>query len=403
MTSPLEFADALWRGDEQHPFGASGVVPIDPQTLFIASFGNSIAMKTPEGLLIVDTGSPMTAPAIADEIRSWSPEHVEVVIYTHGHVDHVMGADALAGSTAQVIAHENVAARFDRYRLTAGYNATINRRQFGLDELEWPTDFRYPDRIYSDVLVFDMGGEAFELRHGKGETDDATWLWAPDRDLICCGDFFIWACPNAGNPQKAQRYPREWALALREMAELEVSTLLPGHGPPVMGADRVAAVLRDSAGLLEELVSQTLDLMNEGASLDEVLARIKMPQQLNKPYLRPIYDEPEFIVRNAWRLYGGWFEGDPARLKPAPRAAVATEIADLSGGAKPLVARAEEIFEGDPRVACELVELALAAAPDDDAVRDAAARLYERRSEQESSTMAKGIFTWAARRPRRSR
>ena len=38
-------------------------------------------------------------------------------------------------------------------------------------------------------------------------------------------------------------------------------------------------------------------------------------------YLRAIYDEPEFIIHNIWRLYGGWYDGNPSRLKPAPDAA----------------------------------------------------------------------------------
>ena len=32
------------------------------------------------------------------------------------------------------------------------------------------------------------------------------------------GDLFIWAVPNAGNPQKVQRFASDWAAALREMA-----------------------------------------------------------------------------------------------------------------------------------------------------------------------------------------
>ena len=61
--------------------------------------------------------------------------------------------------------------------------------------------------------------------------------------------------------------------------------------------------------------------MNEGAPLDRIVHAVRAPQELlDKPYLRPIYDEPEFIVRNLWRLYGGWYEGDPSRLKPAPAA-----------------------------------------------------------------------------------
>ena len=52
---------------------------------------------------------------------------------------------------------------------------------------------------------------------------------------LCTGDFFIWATPNCGNPQKAQRYPLEWAAALRKMSRLNAELLLPGHGPPMYG------------------------------------------------------------------------------------------------------------------------------------------------------------------------
>ena len=399
MTGPLDFADSLWRGEELHPFGATGTVEIDPGTLFIASFGNVIALRTTDGMLVVDTGSPLTAPAIAEDIGKWSSqEPPNTIVYTHGHIDHVMGAATLATNETRVVAHENVPARFDRYRMSAGYNAWINRRQFGIDELDWPTDYRYPDETYRDSHALELGGETFELHHGKGETDDATWVWAPDRDLICCGDFFIWACPNAGNPQKAQRYPREWAIALRTMTELNANVLLPGHGPPVIGPGRVAAVLQDSAALLEDLVEQTLSLMNDGASLDEIVSRVRMPELLDKPYLRPVYDEPEFIIRNIWRLYGGWFDGDPSQLKPGANETFAAEIAQLAGGHQALADRAEELLESDPALACRLIELARAAAPGDPQVRQVNERIYARRAELESSTMAKGVFTWAARR-----
>ena len=62
----------------------------------------------------------------------------------------------------------------------------------------------------------------------------------PGRKVLCTGDFVIWASPNAGNPQKVQRYPREWAAALREMASLGAEVLLPGHGLPIVGADRIS-------------------------------------------------------------------------------------------------------------------------------------------------------------------
>ena len=99
----------------------------------------------------------------------------------------------------------------------------------------------------------------------------------PTRQVLCSGDLFIWASPNAGNPQKVQRYPIEWAIVLREMATLGAEVMLPGHGLPIIGHDRIVQALTDTAELLESLHDQTLALMNEGARLDEILHTVAHP------------------------------------------------------------------------------------------------------------------------------
>ena len=72
--------------------------------------------------------------------------------------------------------------------------------------------------------------------------------------------------------------------------------------------------------------AQTLALMNVGAPLDRVIHEVEVPAHLgDQPYLRPIYDHPQFLVRNIWRLYGGWYDGEPDHLLPAPRAEQARE------------------------------------------------------------------------------
>ena len=407
MTSDvLELADRLWRGEaaieDHHPVGfTGGLVEIADGVAFFVGLANITAFRTSEGVVQVDTGGYVLAPWQQEQLREWCSDPVHTAIYTHGHVDHVFGF--VGDDSVRVVAHENVPKRFDRYRLTAGYNAWINRRQFGLEEFAWPTEYRYPDEVYRDRLDLEVGGERFELHHAKGETDDATWVWVPGRQILCSGDLIIWAAPNAGNPQKAQRHPRDWPIALREMAELGAEVLLPGHGFPVVGRDRVRAILDDTAELLESLVSQTLDAMNAGASLDHCLHTVRAPAELlEKPYLRPVYDEPEFIVRNIWRLYGGWYDGNPATLKPAPEADLAAEVArlaagggDQTAGAERLAARARELAEaGDLRLAGHLAEWAAAADP---AQRDVRAEVFGRRAAEEASTMARGIFGFAAR------
>lgn len=406
----LDLADKLWRGEvpieDAHPFAPRHeLVEVAPRTAFIASFGNVCAFETSEGLVLVDTGSQFASPTIREALRNWSAAPVHSIIYSHGHVDHVMGtalyddeAIALARPRPQVIAHEAVIARFQRYRLTAGYNSIINRRQFQLTELIWPTDFRMPDRTYHDALSFMVGGESFELHHARGETDDATWVWVPDRGIVACGDLFIWTLPNCGNPQKVQRYALDWIHALHEMAATRPDVLLPGHGLPIIGRDRINQTLLESAELLQSLHDQTVDLMNGGASLDQVIHSVIPPADLMaRPYLKALYDEPEFIVRNIWRLNGGWWDGDPSQLKPAPVAAVAAEVARLAGGAAKLAARARELAEaGDLRLASNIVELAARAEPDDEVVTATRAAIYAARAELETSTMSRGIFNWAA-------
>ena len=119
---------------------------------------------------------------------------------------------------------------------------------------------------------------------------------------------------------------------------------------------------------------------------------------MERPYLRPIYDDPEFIVHNVWRLYGGWYDLNPSRLKPAPDAAVARELAALAGGADKLAARASQVLaDGDLRLAAHLAEAAALAAPEDRAIHGVRATVYEARVAAEPSLMAKGIFGWAAR------
>jgi alkyl sulfatase BDS1-like metallo-beta-lactamase superfamily hydrolase len=406
----LEVTDKLWSGEisveRVHLVAVnSDLEEVAPGLAFITAFGNVTGVVADGSLVLVDTGSQFLARANFDKMRAWTDLPVAAALYTHGHVDHVFGlgpyedeAAAAGRPRPRVVAHELVSARFDRYRLTAGYNAVINARQFKIPGLQWPTEYRYPDETYVQRHDVEVGGERFELHHGRGETDDHTWIWMPDRRAVCTGDLFIWASPNCGNPQKVQRYPRDWAMALREMVALEPELLLPGHGWPIAGADRVRRALTETADLLDSLVDQTLELMNAGARLDDIVHTVQAPSDLlDRPYLRPVYDEPEFVVRTVWRLYGGWYDGNPAHLKPAPEGELARELADLAGGPTRLADRAAELAAaGELRLAGHLAELAAQAAPDDAGAHRVRAEVFSARSAEELSTMSKGVFSWAA-------
>jgi alkyl sulfatase BDS1-like metallo-beta-lactamase superfamily hydrolase len=146
-------------------------------------------------------------------------------------------------------------------------------------------------------------------------------------------------------------------------------------------------------------VEQTLALMNEGKRLDAILGEVKAPPRLlGRPYLQPVYDEPEFVVRNIWRLYGGWWDGDPSHLKPARAAVLARELAALAGGASKLADRASALVDaGDVTLACHLAETAWLAAPDDKDVARTRSNVYAARAAAETSLMARGVFNAASK------
>lgn len=394
----------------------------------VEAFSHVVAFRTGDGLVLFDTSLEAFGGGVLKSLRKWSDEPVAHICYTHGHADHVGGTGAFVCEACernrprpQIIGHENVSPRFRRYELTNGYNFTINARQFApAQELRMgmsegnkdgtpplprrfgPDPWVNPDITFRDSMEFRSGDLRFELRHAIGETDDHLWAWVPEHKAICSGDFVTWVFPNAGNPQKVQRFPLEWARALREMAAKEPELLLPAHGLPIAGKERIATVLDTIASALEFLVSRSLEMMNAGARLDDLIHGVKLPSHfMNKPYMKPVYDEPEFIIHNIWRLYGGWYDGNPSRLKPAPDAVLAAEMAQLAGGVTRLSARAEELAatgrEGDMRLACHLVEMAALAEPDNRDVHMARANVYGARRKAELSLMSKGIFGWAER------
>ena len=386
----------------------------------VEAFSHVVVVATEDGLVAFDSSGPGSGSRGLESLRRWNEAPFHTLVYTHGHIDHVGGSRAFALDAAssgrplpRVIGHENLAPRLRRYRATNGYNKVINARQFGgspVSTLNGPGNDKpfvpegtlEPAVEYSDTMTTEVGGIEFRLNHALGETDDHTWTWIPQYRMISAGDQFIWNFPNCGNPQKVQRYPLEWAASLRHMSSTDVELFVPAHGLPISGHERIVSCLNTVASTLEQLVDDVVSAMNSGATLNDIALSVSVdPDVLELPYLRPLYDEPEFVIRNIWRLYGGWWDGKPSRLKPASDVAIATELVELAGGVSILAERARVLAEDNQlRVACHLIDIAADAAPNSSEVHEIRSWIYLTRRAAESSLMAKGIFESAANESR---
>ena len=118
---------------------------------------------------------------------------------------------------------------------------------------------------------------------------------------------------------------------------------------------------------------------------------------MQKPYLRPVYDDPRFLIRMVWRRYGGWWDGEFDNLLPAPKADQAAEWITLAGGTRSVLERARALLaEGRHDLACHLAEMACHAAPQDGEVHALRAEVYRANSETRTSSMARNILNHAA-------
>jgi len=383
---------------------------IEPGVAMFHGFANVAFAYGGGEMLAADTSSARMGALAVNAIREVTSEPFAFLIYTHGHGDHAFGTQAFIQDNLargyprpKVWAHEDVAARFERYRRTRGWQAHINGLQFGVRGPAIATfsdeAFTLPDLTFRDMQLLELEREPVELRHAMGETDDATWIWMPRRRLAMVGDLIVSSLPNTGNPNKVQRYTLEWAAALESIAARHPRILLPGHGPAFQGEDICYELLSETARALRFLHDEVVARLNRGQwPIDIVEAGISLPDDLaSKPFLRPVYGCVPFVVRDVIRRYAGWWSGQPSQMFPAKRADVAMEILGLCGRDE-LIARTRTLKdEGRLKDALALAELALDANSSDAEAIALNAEILEAMAAGERSFIARNFFIGAAR------
>ena len=363
---------------------------------FIKNFGNIAVFKNGSSGLLIDTGMGVSYIQVVEKLKEWGISNIDYVIYTHGHVDHVTGTEYITNSfegETNVIAHKNVTKRFDRYKKTTGYNGIINQRQFGLPSPVFPNDFIYPDITYSDEYEIEFNDSILTLTHGKGETDDATYIYSNKEDALFTGDFFIWSLPNAGNPSKAQRYVGFWGEVLKKMSEYNAEYLFPGHGPLIKGKKTIKEMLLDTSSCLLWIEDNVLNLMNKGYTLREIQSEVVFPDKYLKPYLISTYDDFSFLINSVWRQFGGWYSGIPSELKPPKLEDIGRTYIDMAGNEESLLKFLESLVKSEKYKEASVIVDA-ASSVNSNFFSDIKKQIYLKLAEQEPSLMAKGIYNF---------
>jgi len=343
----------------------------------IPAFGNMGVLESDEGLLIFDTPIRQMAPGAFRKLREITDKPVKYIIYSHGHIDHAYGfrpiiqeAEEKGWEKPIVIAHENCVERFKKYRMLDKYHEWLNQQQFssltkGKGKIFPAHEELEPNIVIKgkEVYKFKFGDYDCEIYHDWGETDDALWLWIPEKKVIFAGDLMVSHFPNVGNPYKVQRYPKHWALAMEKMLEKNAEYLLPGHGLLIEGQENVKEILSITAEALNFVHDEVVKRMNEGKWFEQIFHELLeiFPERLKKhKHLRPLYGCFEFAIHAVYREYHGWYNtGNPTDLFPAKSQDVAKEFLKVANEEKFLEQAKKNLEEGKLQLALHLIDVVI--------------------------------------------
>ena len=145
---------------------------------------------------------------------------IGLVICTHGHPDHVEGAQVFQEIGVPVTLHEEEWDFLSEFQAMSGVRLDAFEPAFFLEE-----------------GPFSAGGHTFEVLHTPGHTPGSVSLYWPKAKALFTGDLMF--KEGIGRTDLPGGDGDLLKSSIRRLAELDVEWILPGHGDVISGADAV--------------------------------------------------------------------------------------------------------------------------------------------------------------------
>jgi cyclase len=211
--------------------------------------GNTTALVTNEGVVLVDDKFEQDAPNILSLLKTVTNQPVKYVVNTHHHGDHSGGNARMQMAGAQLIASEQAR----RYM--------VDGKQPG-----------QPGVTFVDRALIHLGGKAVELYHfGRAHTGGDVFAYFPAQRVLAAGDAFTF---GAATPQLVDYQnggsAKDWTGTLDRALQLDFDTVVPGHGDVTTKAE--LRKFRDSTLAMRTRVHE---MLMQKKSKDEISAVLK--------------------------------------------------------------------------------------------------------------------------------
>jgi cyclase len=216
---------------------------------------------------------------------------IRYLIYTHFHLDHILGADAFIAENPAItiVGHDNITkyaagigssekkswaeflskraaeteseAKLEKNsnRLTILNEQAHALREFSKDVTE--SSLVPPDITFSDSLVILNKPLTMILKYvGKGHTSSDIIIYIPERKVLVSGDLV-----HDFEPLFSDANPDEWIKILSGLKTIKFDFLIGGHGNVNMNTDVLSLWLN----YILELKVKTQNAISEGKSLQD--------------------------------------------------------------------------------------------------------------------------------------
>jgi len=210
--------------------------------------GNTTALITNEGVLLVDDKFEIDFPNVVAEVKRLTNQPVKYVVNTHHHSDHSGSNAKMQTLGVQVVASEQARANM------------VDGKQPGLPTMV----FEHHAHVY-------LGGKNVELYHfGRAHTDGDVVVFFPAQRTLAAGDMFTFgdATPELID-YSGGGSAKEWTPTLDSALQLDFDNVVPGHGNVTTKAEM--RKYRDSTLRLRNRVHELVTQKKSRADIEKVM------------------------------------------------------------------------------------------------------------------------------------
>lgn len=426
---PATVNPSLWR--QAQLLSKHGLYQVSDRVYQVRGFdiSNITFVRGDTGWIVIDPLTMQeTARAALDLVNEKLGKlPVTAVVYTHSHSDHFGGvrgvvdeADVKSGKVPIIapkcfmeeVAAENILAgnamsRRAQYQfgvmlppgvegqITSGIGQNIARGSITL----------IPPTIIVDHTGQELTLDGVKVRFQYTPSTEAPAemnLYFPDLRILDMAENANVSMHNILTPRGALvRDSKAWAEGLTEALRLfgdASDIMITSHGWPRFGGAVVKDFLADHRDAYKYLHDQTVRMMNQGLTGDEIAAKIQLPPSLAKNWFnRGYYGSMSFNSRAVYQRYMGWYDANPAHLVPSPPADAGKRYVAAMGGAPKVKAMAKEaVAKGDYGWAATLLNHAVMADDRDKEAKALLASVYDQLGYQTENSLWRNMYLTGA-------